>query len=177
MKPEEKALAEVLAAVEADPQGLFARSTFLEVLRLLPPVPRVPGAPVFLELARKGVLLAVELVLIRDRAAYLTHRTDEFFTGRRSSKMPCGVHGRSSGRTCASRERARSGSRNIRKARGSTIAACSSDVSLRESCRVGSGSASVRRISSRCIESTGPWWQNNCAVDRRVPILSGRFLF
>ena len=77
----EQALEAVLEGIREGSQSDFAKRAFLEMLRLLPPVPHVPGKEVFFELARKGVLLAVELVLVRDGQVYLTHREDEFFTG------------------------------------------------------------------------------------------------
>ena len=78
---QQEALMVVLGELGRDPKSDFAKQAFLEVLRLLPPVPHVPGSEVFFELARKMVPNAVELILVRDGKVYLTYRADEFFIG------------------------------------------------------------------------------------------------
>lgn len=81
METVRKALEVVLSWVRRHPNGKTAKDVFLQILRLLPPVPNVPGAEVFFELMRKMVPLSVELILVRDGMVYLTYRTDKFFTG------------------------------------------------------------------------------------------------
>ena len=77
----QKALKQVLKAIHIDAQSAFARSAFHAVLKLLPPVPRIPGADVCFELARKVVPLIIELIFIRDGKAFLIYRKDEYWNG------------------------------------------------------------------------------------------------
>lgn len=84
MDTKQRALELVVAELERDQGSEFSRAAFLEVLRRLPAVPRVPGEPVFVELMRKAVPLSVELVLFKDAMAsevLLTYRKDQFFVG------------------------------------------------------------------------------------------------
>lgn len=91
MEPERKALDCVIAALDEDPraESPFARQVYLEVVRRLPAIPYIPLAPdgtpeTFFQFGKKGVMLSVELVLVRDGAVLLTYRKDRYtpeFTG------------------------------------------------------------------------------------------------
>jgi len=77
---EREALDKVLGSMGDDPRGSFAGEAFLGVLKLLPPVPRVPGADIFVELMQKSVSVVIDLALIRPRkGVYLLPRDDEYF--------------------------------------------------------------------------------------------------
>lgn len=77
---DEKALSQVCAAIDADPKSNFAKNAFLEVLKLLPAVPNVPGEDIFIELLQKSVSVVVDLALIRSgKGVYLTPRDDKYF--------------------------------------------------------------------------------------------------
>ncbi|HEY4523521.1 MAG TPA: NUDIX hydrolase [Candidatus Paceibacterota bacterium] len=76
----EKALKKIYEVISADPKSDFAKHAFLKILKLLPPIPNVPGTDIFVELLQKSVSVVVDLVLIRqNKGVYLTPRDDKYF--------------------------------------------------------------------------------------------------
>lgn len=63
------------------PTSDYSKKVFLEVLKLLPPAPNIPGAEVFRELGKKTVGYYIDFALIRDGEVYLTYREDEHYLG------------------------------------------------------------------------------------------------
>lgn len=71
----------VCKAIASDPQSDFSKKSFLNILKLLPSVPNVPGADVFYELAKKSIPVAIDMVLLRDKKVLLVKREDKFYDG------------------------------------------------------------------------------------------------
>ena len=82
-------LSAIMVEIARDPEGDLAKQAFLEFVRLFPAIPHIPLAPdgtpeTFFQFGRKSVMLAGELVLVRDGAVLLTYRKDRYtpeFTG------------------------------------------------------------------------------------------------
>lgn len=67
--------------IASNPQSDFSKNIFLNLLKLLPTIPNVPGAEVFYELAKKSIPVAIDMVLIRDKKVLLIKRKDKFYNG------------------------------------------------------------------------------------------------
>lgn len=63
------------------PRSKFAKKVFLEVLRLLPPAPGIPGLEVFCAWAEKGVPYFVDFCIVSNGKVFLTYRDDSHYTG------------------------------------------------------------------------------------------------
>lgn len=59
----------------------FSKKVFLEVLKLIPPVPNVPGHIVFNELGSKTVGYFIDFAVIRNGKIFLIYRNDQFYRG------------------------------------------------------------------------------------------------
>ena len=59
----------------------FSKKVFLEVLKMLPPAPAIPGAEIFRELGLKTVAYFIDFAIIREGKVYLAYRDDKFYKG------------------------------------------------------------------------------------------------
>jgi len=64
-----------------NPKSDFSKQAFLKIIRLLPGIPNIPSANIFVELMRKNVPCGLDLAPIRNGQVFLAYRDDAFFKG------------------------------------------------------------------------------------------------